>query len=72
MNGKTADQEPYDLAAVLYHSDLTATARRAVFDATVSSVIDSDLPSLQSVLQLIELAAERINGAEYRDKSWTV
>jgi hypothetical protein len=42
VSGETADQEPYDLAELLYSSDLSAKPRRAVCDAIVSNVIEGD------------------------------
>ncbi|BBZ56695.1 hypothetical protein [Mycolicibacterium phocaicum] len=68
MNDEAAHYEPYDLAELLRDSDLSAEDRRVVFDVIVSGVIEGDIPSRESVLRLIELAAGRITGAHYRQQ----
>lgn len=67
MNGESSDDEGFDLAALLNgSSDLTPEARRVAYDAIVSGVIEGYVPRRESVLELIELAAGRITGDEYR------
>lgn len=66
MGGETSDVEPYNLAELLSASDLSARDRRSVYDAIVSSAIEGDLSSVESVLRLIEFAAGRIDMAEYK------
>lgn len=68
MTGQTAAQDSYDLAALLYCSDLDAKARRAVYDVVVNSVIEGDKPSRESVLRLIEFAAGRITIDDYKSQ----
>ena len=65
MRGDT-NVEPDDLAELFCSSDLSATSRRAAFEAIVSSLIEGDLPSRESVLRLIEFAAGRIDRTDYR------
>jgi len=66
VNGESSDDEDIDLAALLNGSDLTPEARRLVYEAIVSGGIEGYVPRRESVLELIELAAGRITGDEYR------
>lgn len=66
MSGGSSHQDPYDLNALLHGSDLTPQARRAVFDVIASGLIEGDIPSRESVVDLIELAAGRLDGDECR------
>ncbi|WP_372586918.1 hypothetical protein [Mycobacteroides abscessus] len=51
---------------LLQGSDLSATRRRAVHDAIVSSTLDGAMPDRESVLRLIEYAAGRVNFEEHK------
>lgn len=68
MNARAGDRESYDLAELLGASDLSPKDRRAVYDVIVSSVIEGDIPSRESVLRLIEFAAGRITVAQYKQQ----
>jgi len=66
VGSETAGSQAYDLAELLHTSDSSAKLQRAVYDAIVSSVIEVDTSSRESVVRLIELAAGRIGWSEYR------
>jgi len=66
VSGGSSHQDPYDLNALLHGSDLTPQARRAVFDVIASGLIEGDIPSRESVVDLIEVAAGRLDGDECR------
>ncbi|MEW2484290.1 hypothetical protein AB0876_32360 [Mycobacterium sp. NPDC049093] len=63
MSREIADDEPDSstvLAELLHGSDLSATRKRAVHDAVVSSELEGATPDRTSMLRLIEFAAGRI------------
>jgi hypothetical protein len=62
------ETDDYDLPELLYRSDLSARSRRAVYDTIVSSMLDGDIPSRESVLRLIEFAAGRIDIDQYKQQ----
>lgn len=68
MSDEGPDRESFDLAALLNASDLTPTDRRIVFDVIVDGMIEGSIPEREAVLELIEMAAGRISGDEYRQR----
>lgn len=64
MSGAGADHDAFDLVALLSAGDLTPKDRRIVFDG----IIEGSIPDRQSVAELMELAAGRLSGDEYRQR----
>ncbi|MEE6163404.1 MULTISPECIES: hypothetical protein [unclassified Mycolicibacterium] len=68
MSGAESDREAFDLVALLNSGDLTARGRRIVFDVIVNDMIEGWIPDRESVVALMELAAGRLSGDEYRQR----
>src|SRR3954453_13159491 len=68
MTGATADGQHIDLVELLHRSDLPAVDRCRVYDAIVTSMIESATPDRESVLLLIDFAPGRIDIDEYRER----
>ena len=57
------------LAELLHGSDLSATQRRAVYNAIADSTIEGATPARESMLRLIEFAAGRITFDQYKTQT---